>query len=846
MYLAFIVLLLAPTAILGASAAEPSARLRILAGSELDYAPYALVTKDGQPDGFSVDLLKAVCKAMDIDVGFRVGPWSEIRRALEKGEIDMLPLVSYSKERDRVFDFSVTHTVANGIIFKRIGSPDIKQTSDLRGKPLIVMRADAAHDWLVRNDITNDLLLTDTVAESLRLLAEGRQEYALAPRLVGLLTAKELGLDTIETTGPLIDAYGRGYGFAVRSGNFTLLKKLNEGLSIVRATGRYDAIYQKWFGSVDPKGIPVAVILRYGAIGAGGIAVLSVLVLAWIIALRRTVRRQTETLRTAYTEIEHKVAERTRELQAEESQRRQTESELRKSEARFLSLAKAAPMVIVIRDLDGRIQWANEEMSRRTGMTLDQMVGKTSHDIHTPEVAEEIARLDRQALESREPQLTEITVRSLRGDSWPELNIRFPIEDGDGNIIGLGAVALDMTTQRTTELQLRQAQKLQVVGQLTGGIAHDFNNLLQVIQTNLELMTRAVADRPKVTRLIEAALRAGRRGASLTEKLLAFSRQQTLRPAPLDMKDWIRTELSLLSRTLGEDVRIETRIDTAPIIVVVDESALTNALLNVAINARAAMPKGGQLVIAVRRLHMDRGMPVENDMLPKGDYVELAVSDTGCGMSDEVLRQAFEPFFTTKDVGEGSGLGLSMVYGFARQSGGMVSIESEVDRGTTVRILLPVADERAKLPESPSPVRQERTHALKVLLVEDDEDVRESTVALLESLGCAVIEAGHAGPVPDLLRTHGDIDLLISDVVLPGGRNGVELAQDALNLRPDLNIILVSGYPEGTLEKSGLTETRFPLLGKPFTITELSEALARVMAGAKPLDPNAFEIHPTD
>ena len=827
-------------------AAEPSPRLHIVAGSELDYAPYALVTEDGRPDGFSVDLLKAVCDAMDIDVSFRVGPWNEIRRALEKGELDMLPLVSYSKERDRVLDFSMTHTVANGVIFKRAGSPDIKQTSDLRGKPIIVMRADAAHDWLVRNDITNDLLLADTVADSLQFLTDGLQEYALAPRLVGLLTAKELGLDTIETTGPLIDAYGRGYGFAVKSGNFTLLKKLNEGLSIVRATGQYDAIYQKWFGSVDPKGVPVAIILRYGAISAGGVTVLSVLVLVWIIALRRTVRRQTKTLRTAYTEIEHKVAERTRELQAEAGQRRQTERKLRKSEARFLSLAKAAPMVIVIRDLDGRIQWANEEMSRRTGMSLDEMVGKTSHDIHAPEVADEIARLDQKALESHEPQLVELTVRSQRGESWPELNVRFPIEDGEGNVVGLGAVALDMTKQRAIELQLRQAQKLQVVGQLTGGIAHDFNNLLQVIQTNLELAMPTVIDRPTVTKLIEGALRAGRRGASLTEKLLAFSRRQTLRPAPLDLKGWIRTELSLLSRTLGEDVQIETRIEDSSVIVVVDEGALTNALLNIAINARAAMPKGGRLVITVRRQHLERETPIENDMLPKGDYVEIAVSDTGCGMSEEVLRQAFEPFFTTKDVGEGSGLGLSMVYGFARQSGGMVSIESELDRGTTVRILLPVADERPQLADSPPPERQERIHTLKVLLVEDDQDVRESTVAVLQSLGCEVIEAEHAGPVPGLLCQHDDIDILISDVVLPGGRNGVELVEDALDLRPDLKVILVSGYPEGTLEKSGLTETRFPLLGKPFTTAELSEALARVMAGGKRLGPNAHEIRATD
>ena len=269
---------------------------QIIVGSEIGYPPYAIVTKDGQADGFSVDLIKAVCAAVEIDVTFRVGPWNEVRKALEDGEIDALPLVSYSKEREKVFDFTTPHTITHGVIFKRKETPNIETTQGLRDKAIIVMQSDAGHDWLVRNDISDHLVLTKTVSESLLLLASGKHDYALAPHLVGLLTAKELELSNIEVTGPLLDAYGRGFGFAVQEGNVDLLTHLNEGLNIIRETGRYDEIYDKWFGEINPRGISREAIMQYLVWAVLGGIILVGIPVGWSVALRRKVKQRTAEL----------------------------------------------------------------------------------------------------------------------------------------------------------------------------------------------------------------------------------------------------------------------------------------------------------------------------------------------------------------------------------------------------------------------------------------------------------------------------------------------------------------------------------------------------------------------
>ena len=289
--------------------------------------------------------------------------------------------------------------------------------------------------------------------------------------------------------------------------------------------------------------------------------------------------------------------------------------------------------------------------------------------------------------------------------------------------------------------------------------------------------------------------------------------------------------LRLLSRTLGEDILVESRLAADPAGIFVDQGGLENAIVNLALNARAAMPKGGTLTLASRNLRLDAEMVVEGGILPAGDYVEIVILDTGCGMSEEVMSRAFEPFFTTREVGKGSGLGLSMVYGFVRQSDGNVTLESLPERGTAVRILLLAAGRggEAVADEKVAPVEQSSTRT--ILVVEDNEQVRDATVALARGFGCVVREAGDPETALNILGRDPTIDLLLSDVVMPGGRNGIELARDARQNNPALTIVLMSGYPEAELERLGLSDAGFRILRKPFTRSELWTVLIPPTAG---------------
>jgi PAS domain S-box-containing protein len=400
----------------------------------------------------------------------------------------------------------------------------------------------------------------------------------------------------------------------------------------------------------------------------------------------------------------------------------------------------------------------------------------------------------------------------------------------------LNATLEQQVAERTAQLQaqeesLRHAQKMEAVGQLTGGVAHDFNNLLQVIIGNLDVLQRTLPDEAgRQRRAANQAMKGARRAAALTQRLLAFSRRQPLDPKPISVDVLVAGLSDLVQRTLGETIAVETVQAAGLWQVEADENELESAILNLAVNARDAMPEGGKLTIETRNADIDEAHADADGEVTPGQYVLISVSDTGAGMDAVTLARAFEPFFTTKPVGSGTGLGLSQVYGFVKQSGGHVKIYSQVGRGTTVRFYLPrLMAEVPVVEEAVAPPVPEGDADETVLVIEDDDDVRTYSVEILRELGYRVVEA-HDGPSAlRLLERQARVDLLFSDVVLPGGMTGAEVARQAREMRPGLRVLFTTGYARDAIVHHGRLDRGVKLITKPFGSAELAAKVRDVL-----------------
>ncbi len=398
--------------------------------------------------------------------------------------------------------------------------------------------------------------------------------------------------------------------------------------------------------------------------------------------------------------------------------------------------------------------------------------------------------------------------------------------DDQGNLVSSYGTEQDITELKEAEEKLRHAQRMEAVGQLTGGLAHDFNNLLAIIQGNVELFAR---ENDKSDLRLQAIVRASKRGAELTHRMLAFSRTQLLKPRTIDLNESVSGLVDMLGRTVEKHIDINFVRGTGLWTCDADPGELENVILNIALNARDAMLTGGKLTIETANARLDDEYAATQADLSPGEYVLLVISDTGVGMSPDVSEHVFEPFFTTKAVGEGSGLGLSMVYGFVKQSGGHISIYSEQGVGTTVKLYLPRST-GGKVHES-GPVTEETPLAQgeTVLVAEDDPDFRALVIALLDSLGYQIMEADTGAAALELLASGKHADLLLTDLILPGGMTGHELAMETKNLNPEIGVLYMSGYTENTIVHHGRLDAGANLLEKPFHRTDLAKALRSVL-----------------
>jgi PAS domain S-box-containing protein len=550
------------------------------------------------------------------------------------------------------------------------------------------------------------------------------------------------------------------------------------------------------------------------------------------------------------------------------NERKQAELALRESEARFRTMADSAPALIWATDAEGRFTFANRRYETEFGLNLDDLsCGGWRRLIHQDDAKDALARFYA-AVAARVPVGGELRMRNKLGDlRWMRCD-GVPRFDETGNFLGYIGCNVDMTelylaadlleakvierTQAylaiTEQLQaemhareraehaLRQAHKMEAVGQLTGGLAHDFNNLLTGIIGNLELMQNRAAKsgNTEFDSYMEGARSAARRATALTHRLLAFSRRQTLEPRQLRLEEMMEDVEELIRRTVGPSISVQVQHALELWPTHCDQNQLENALLNLAINARDAMPEGGSLTIETDNIVLDKTFAAEQGDVSAGDYVIISVRDTGTGMAEDIVSRAFDPFFTTKPSGQGTGLGLSMIYGFVKQSGGHIRITSEAGQGTMVRMYLPRCLDEAPKPETPAvPPEVPCGHGERIMIVDDESSVRLSVSEMLGDLGYDVVAAEDGPSALALLEEAAPVDLLIADIGLPG-MSGQQLAEAARLQWPGLKVLFITGYAENGASTIFSPEAGMEVVTKPFTMSVLAGKIHVMVSADKP------------
>jgi len=548
--------------------------------------------------------------------------------------------------------------------------------------------------------------------------------------------------------------------------------------------------------------------------------VLCLAAIGWLFAIRgrEVERRRTleEELRALNMELERHVTERT--------------AQLHESETRAGLVIDAALDAVISIDRTGAITGWNPQAEKIFGRSLDEVLGRPVDETIMPEryrrahragLARYLATGEAKVLNKR----IELAALRRNGDEFPvELSIT-PV--GEGDALSFSAFIRDVTDRKAREEQLRQLQRMDAVGRLTGGVAHDFNNLLAIIQGNSELLRDHVEVGSEAAEMTDDVIDAAGRGAELVRRLLAFARMQHLEPEAVDLNARLPNILGLLQRALGENVKVLIKPAKRLWPAIVDPTQVDDALVNLAINARDAMPDGGTLTIETQNVSLDEDYAAHHVEVSPGDYVMLAVSDTGTGMPPDVIARAFEPFFTTKEEGRGTGLGLSQVFGWIKQSGGHIKVYSEVGHGTTIKLYLPRSKARSAdkdvEPNISTPKGDET-----ILVVEDNPNVRKTVIRQLHDLGYKTVEAASGAGALQLVKDGLTFDLLLTDVVMPGGITGYQLADELRSNRPELKVLFTSGYTD-LAAASSHSARKDPLLSKPYHKQDLGRAVRMVL-----------------
>jgi len=743
-----------------------------------NYPPYVFRDGSGRLQGILVDQwrlweektgVRAVVHGMD---------WGQSLRRMEAGEFDVIDTIFRNESRERVYDFSKPYVELEAVVFFQKNISGISDASTLKGFPVAVKNGDAAVGYLLKRGV-NRLAGYDSYEEIVRAAQEHKVGVFVMDKPPAMYFLYKMGIHgQFRVSKPL---YVGEFHRAVLKGNKPLLATVEGGFARI-SPSELKEIDRKWLGSAT---LPRTSLLY--VIVAILVCLVPILFLAaWNRALRKSVERKTAELKKEMTITSEQAAK----LSASEENYRQL-------------VENAGDGITIIHE--GRVLFVNPGASRIMGIPQSRLVGISFLDVIHPE--------DRERING-------YYIKRMRGEDAPS-GYEFRAVTASGETIWIQATAVgtmwegkkvalsflrDITRQKKLEDQLVQSRKMEAIGCLAGGIAHDFNNLLSVIIGYSHLMSSRPGNGAPYSKEVGEIRKAADRAADLTRQLLAFSRKQLLQPRVVSLNDIVTGMTSSLRRLVRDDIELMSCLQGGLPPVLVDPVQVEQVILNLAVNARDAMPQGGKLIIGTKAADLPQALVEEHPNLVPGGYVELYVSDTGIGMDKGIIPRIFEPFFTTKEQGKGTGLGLATVEGIVGQSRGYVSVESEPGRGTTFRILLPEV------------VGGRET----ILLVEDDPSVRSLVRQVLESDGYAVLTASTGAEGLRLSREYrGRIRMLVTDVVMPG-MNGRALADGIERDRPGIKVLFMSGYPADTIGRDGILGEGTNLIEKPFTPSDFA------------------------
>ena len=675
-----IVALLLPLGYLPGAATAKSDVLQFRGNS--DFSPYEFINDKNEPDGYNVELTQAIARQLGLKVHIELGQWSDVRRELETDRIDALTGVLYSKERDEVFDFSIPHVVISYAVFVRKDST-FQNPMDLMGKEVVVVKNVYAHDWMTQNDFTPHVVTVARPEEALQLLSQGRHDCAVLARLHGLDLLRSLKIDNLKTIGPPV--LTQKMGFAVKTGNADLLAKINEGLYLVQASGEYDRIYRKWFSVYEQKRFQNRLVQIGKLLGLPLIALL-VLAGLWIRSLKHLTARRTQTLK--------------------------------ENQILLNRIAQGTPLPTLVRDRNGKLLLWNRACEELTGISAaaaaeraqNASPGEATADpflLHLltekfPADSEGKRQPARPQFLKSSPDATELEVCVPQlGDAGCWLYgtiVRFC--DEQGHPIGIIETWQDLTDRKNLEKQLVHSQRLEAMGRLAGAIAHDFTNFLQAILVFTETAKFDISANSPVRYHLDGIQKTVFRAKELIQQIKVFSRQNLLAPKPIGLKAVVQKAVALVKNIVPDTIELRLSIDS-DVRIMADEVPIEQVVSNLCLNAVNAMgDTGGTLTVGLSTVELTRETARRDPEFRPGVYAKLTVADTGKGIPADHQERIFEPFFTTRKREGGTGMGLAIVHGIVKGYDGVISVESEVGKGTAFEILWPVTQPEDDMPGS--------------------------------------------------------------------------------------------------------------------------------------------------